>query len=81
MLEQAGFRVESITLFARPTPLPDGLARWLEIFATPALAAVPPSERTDLISETEQAAAPKLRTETGWIADYIRLRFAAEKSA
>ena len=81
MLEGAGLRVHSIELFARPTPLPDGLGRWLEIFSTPALTAVPIGDRADLIAETEDAAAPKLRTEAGWFADYVRLRFAAEKAA
>src|SRR5690554_3904965 len=41
-LERVGFRVDSIALIPRPTPLPGDVLGWLETFAPAFLAALPP---------------------------------------
>lgn len=77
-LRRAGFAVETIELFPRPTVLPGDLGEWLETFADPFLKAVPQRERGDLIAEVRIALEPELRAVDGsWTADYVRLRFAA----
>ncbi len=80
LLEAHGFSVRSITLFARPTPLPGDLSAWLETFAQSFLRAVSTEERPRLIDEVSTALRPRLYDAgRGWVADYVRLRFAAVK--
>ena len=77
-LQEAGFTVRTLALFERPTPLPGPLASWLETFATATLAAVPAEERSHLIQEVTDLLRPRLfDPHRGWVADYVRLRFAA----
>jgi trans-aconitate methyltransferase len=79
-LERGGFTVEVIELIPRPTPLPSGLAGWLETFARPYLAAVPPADHGRFLARVEALAATALRDEDGgWTADYVRLRFRARR--
>jgi SAM-dependent methyltransferase len=79
-LEGCGFRVESITLIPRPTPLPGSLGDWLDTFAESFLAAVPARERPAVKREIEVELRPKLVDASGvWVADYVRLRFMARK--
>jgi SAM-dependent methyltransferase len=79
-LEKHGFAVRTIALFARPTPLPGELSAWLETFAQPSLRAVSVEERPGLIEEVTVALRPSLYdADRGWVADYVRLRFAALK--
>ncbi|HKF73270.1 MAG TPA: class I SAM-dependent methyltransferase [Stellaceae bacterium] len=81
-LERRGFRVESIALVPRPTPLPGPLGDWLDTFAESFLAAVPPVERPAVKREVEAELRPKLVNAEGvWVTDYVRLRFAARKPA
>jgi SAM-dependent methyltransferase len=81
-LERQGFVVESIALTPRPTPLPGPLGDWLDTFAESFLAALPPADRPALKREVEAELRPKQLDERGvWIADYVRLRFAARKPA
>jgi hypothetical protein len=42
-VERAGFRVDSIALIPRPTPLPGDVIDWLETFAQSFLQGLPPS--------------------------------------
>jgi len=78
LLEAHGFSVRSITLFARPTPLPGELSAWLETFAQSYLRAVSSEERPRLMDEVSAALRPHLYDPgRGWVADYVRLRFAA----
>jgi trans-aconitate methyltransferase len=80
LLEAHRFVVRTITLFARPTPLPGELSAWLETFAQSFLRAVPDEERPRLMDEVTAALRPRLYHEgRGWVADYVRLRFAAVK--
>jgi trans-aconitate methyltransferase len=79
-LEKVGFTVEYITLFERPTPLPEGIIGWLEMFAQQFTAQLPLDEREDFIHEVIELCESKLCDGKGnWIADYVRLRFSAIK--
>jgi SAM-dependent methyltransferase len=79
-LRRAGFLPQSLQLIPRPTPLPTGMRGWLETFANPLCAALPSEERAGFLDEVTARLRPVLcDTEGNWIADYIRLRFAATK--
>jgi trans-aconitate methyltransferase len=79
-LERAGFRVDSIALIPRPTPLPGDVIAWLETFAQNFLHGLAGDARTDYLHEVRAALEPQLRDSAGtWVADYVRLRFAATK--
>jgi trans-aconitate methyltransferase len=79
-LERAGFRVDSIALFPRPTPLPGDIIDWLETFAQCFLNGLGDSARHDYLQEVRTILEPQLVDKNGvWIADYVRLRFAATK--
>ena len=79
-LERAGFRVDSIALIPRPTPLPGDIVGWLETFAESFTRALPPEQRPAYLEEVRAALEPRLRGADGiWVADYVRLRFSATK--
>ena len=79
-LEQAGFHVDSLALIPRPTPLPGDIAGWLETFALSFLDGLEGEARAEYLSEVRAALEPALRGPDGvWIADYVRLRFAATR--
>jgi SAM-dependent methyltransferase len=77
-LEAHGFRVDSIALIPRPTPLPTDLSGWLDTFAGGVLSVLPPNERLDARDAVVALLTPVLRDTRGrWTLDYVRLRFAA----
>jgi trans-aconitate methyltransferase len=79
ILARHGFTVRAIELIPRPTPLPTGMAGWLETFADAAFAALPAGSRDAARDEALALLRPSLCDENGnWIADYMRLRFAAD---
>ena len=79
-LERRGFRVDSIVLFPRPTPLPGDMTAWLETFAESFTAALPAPDRAAFLAEVQRRLEPHLLDANGqWSADYVRLRFAATK--
>jgi SAM-dependent methyltransferase len=81
MLEAAGFSVERIVRFARPTPLPTGAHGWLEIMLAPFFDQFG-ERREEALDKVIGAVEPSLRDHTGqWFADYVRLRFAAKLSS
>jgi len=81
-LERAGFRVERIALIPRPTPLPGDITGWLETFAHSFFQGFSADERADYLREVRAELEPRLRDDNGiWVADYVRLRFAATKPA
>jgi len=81
-LERAGFRVDSIALIPRPTPLPGDLIGWLETFAQSFLHGLPSAAREEYLQEVRATLEPQLRENDGtWVADYVRLRFAATKAS
>jgi SAM-dependent methyltransferase len=80
LLEAGGFRVARMEHFPRPTPLaggPGGLADWFTMFGGQLTAAVPPARLPDIVARAEELAAPRLRRDDRWVADYWRLRFLA----
>jgi trans-aconitate methyltransferase len=80
-LERAGVRVDSIALIPRPTPLPGDIVGWLETFALNFFSGFSDEARSDYLHEVQTVIEPQLRDANGtWVADYIRLRFAATKA-
>jgi len=80
-LEKAGFSVEEMWHFPRPTPLPTGMRGWLETFAVPYLSDQPTQVQVEMLDRITDLLAPSLRDEEGqWIADYVRLRLVATKA-
>lgn len=80
-LEAAGFVVDQIRLVPRPTPLPAGLEAWLDTFAEDFFISLSPADRIAARAEVVGLLRPVLMDERGtWIADYVRLRFAARRS-
>lgn len=80
-LEAAGFTVGEIRIVPRPTPLPAGLDAWLDTFAGDFFGALPEHDRVPARTEIVDLLRPILMDETGiWIADYVRLRFRAERA-
>ncbi len=83
-LEEAGFTVRLLEYFDRPTRMtegPDGAADWVRVYAADPLRDVPPPLVQPLLERVNELAAPALRRESGWVADYVRLRFAAVRKA
>jgi trans-aconitate methyltransferase len=84
LLEAGGFRVARMEHFPRPTPLaggPDGLADWLTMFGRSLLAEVPADRLPRVLARAGELAAPSLRRDGRFIADYWRLRFVAVAEA
>ena len=80
ILENQGFKVPYIARIDRPTPLPGGLRSWLKVFSASHTAGFTDEERENFYDEVEDYCRPRLyNEEKGWIADYVRLRFLAEK--
>jgi len=81
-LQRRGFVVRAISLFERPTPLPGDISGWLETFLQAHLLALPTKVRPMVVSAIVDELRPKLCDPSGqWNADYVRLRFRADKSA
>jgi trans-aconitate methyltransferase len=79
-LERHGFRVEEITLTPRPTPLPSGMADWLQTFRSSVLQQLAEAERPAAIEQIVSLLKPVLCDREGnWTADYVRLRFVARR--
>jgi trans-aconitate methyltransferase len=80
-LTRGGFVVSYIALIPRPTPLPGDVAGWLETFAESFTSTLPAAERPAYIAEVREALRPELCDAEGkWTADYVRLRFSANRS-
>ncbi|WP_249975850.1 class I SAM-dependent methyltransferase [Vreelandella olivaria] len=78
LLQTVGFRVESIELIPRPTPLPTGMAGWLETFASPFLHGLDEDLKVAVVDNTMSLLAHSLSDGQGnWTADYVRLRVSA----
>jgi hypothetical protein len=79
-LKNGGFAISYIALIPRPTPLPGDVTGWLETFAESFTACLPLPERAAFVEEVRESLRPQLCDSEGkWIADYVRLRFAAVK--
>lgn len=81
MLEKAGFVVDRILLFARPTHLPTGIRGWLKTMRSPFFSQFE-AKQEEAYERVIAALEPSLKDDTGqWHADYVRLRFAAHLPA
>jgi hypothetical protein len=81
-LTSGGFVINYIALIPRPTELPGDVTGWLETFAESFTSTLPATQRASYIAEVREALRPQLRDAEGrWTADYVRLRFAAQKDA
>jgi hypothetical protein len=79
-LVAGGFRVESLVVTARPTPLPSDVRGLLDIFMGAFTSALPPDARLAVLGEVSDALRPRLCDEHGrWTADDVCLRFRAAK--
>ncbi|RYX81576.1 class I SAM-dependent methyltransferase [bacterium] len=80
-LEGGDLEPTFLQLFSRPTPLEgkEGIQTWWRQFRATYLATLSSAEQDALLLRAEELAAPKLRDDKGWFADYIRLRFVAIK--
>ncbi len=78
-LERAGFEVISIALIPRPTSLPTQISGWLRTFAGPFVGALPVPQQSHILADAERRLTALHDPIEGWIADYVRLRFAARK--
>lgn len=78
LLEAAGFDVEMMRWFPRPTPLAEGQtpADWTRLFRANVWSGVPAQLHESVASEVDERCA-ELRTAQGWSIDYWRLRFVA----
>ncbi|MBV8255367.1 MAG: methyltransferase domain-containing protein [Chitinophaga sp.] len=82
LLEKAGFTIERVSFFDRPTKLHDpqnGISTWLEMFGDHFFAAVPEKVKKEILQEVQQELGPALTREGNLYADYVRLRVAAVK--
>lgn len=80
MLEAAGFRVEQMGWFRRPTPLAAGStpADWTRHFRATTWEQVPADLHGEVARRIDaHAETAGLRDGSGWLADYCRLRFLA----
>lgn len=81
-LERAGFRVDFIAHFDRPTPLPTDVVGWIGTFGESFTHRLPERERAAYLEEVRARLAEQLVDEAGrWVLDYVRLRFRATKRA
>jgi trans-aconitate methyltransferase len=84
LLEAGGFQVARMEHVPRPTLLaggPDGLADWLTMFGRSMLSEVPAQRLPRVLARAGELAAPSLRRDGRFVADYWRLRFVAGAGA
>lgn len=74
LLERAGFRVELIAHFDRPTPLPGGVGDWIATFGQRYTHALPAAARAGYLHDVCARLVP-----LEGVLDYVRLRLRARK--
>lgn len=81
-LENAGFIVEDLFSFDRPTELfgEEGLTLWLLMFAEEFLVPLDDNERERLLDTLRERLREELYQDGRWILDYQRLRFRARNN-
>lgn len=82
LLEKAGFRIDRVHFFDRPSKLVDpetGISDWLEMFGGHFFAGVPEKDKGAILQQVQHELAPKLMRDGDLYADYVRLRVAATK--
>lgn len=79
-LERAGFRVEVMYYFDRPTPLPGDLLDWIATFGDSFTNLLSDAARESYLRDVRAELACELVDSNGvWVLDYVRLRFRAKK--
>jgi trans-aconitate methyltransferase len=78
-LERAGFRVEFLAHFDRPTPLPGDVLDWIATFGERFTLALPPEQRAAYLRDVRARLAPLQQGEQ-WVLDYVRLRVRARRA-
>ncbi|MEP9355431.1 methyltransferase domain-containing protein [Xanthobacter sp. KR7-65] len=77
-LETAGFLIDAVHTFHRPTPMPSGAKAWIEKLGRWFLDALPPEQRDEACEEAARLMSHTMKTARGhWTADYHHLRFKA----
>jgi SAM-dependent methyltransferase len=79
-LEDAGFDVEYVRYFRRPTPLENcenGIADWYRMFGKNFIDAVPEGAEERVIARAAALCEKTLCPNGAWAVDYTRLRFVA----
>ncbi|NLR57107.1 methyltransferase domain-containing protein [Chitinophaga polysaccharea] len=82
LLEKAGFRVDRVHFFDRPSKLVNpetGISDWLEMFGQHFFATVPETDKMAILAQVQQEVAGQLTKDNALYADYVRLRVAATK--
>jgi len=71
--------VEMAEITPRPTPLEEsGVVGWLRLFTDFWISEIPAEQVDTFLEEVEREVRPSLYSkESGWSADYVRLRFKA----
>jgi trans-aconitate methyltransferase len=79
-LTKRGFTINYIAIIPRPTPLPGDVTAWLETFAQSFTATLTAADRPGYLAEIQEVLRSELCNPDGkWTADYVRLRFYANK--
>ena len=80
-LVNAGFFIEYIELFERPTPLPTGIRGWLITYYHGLMSSFTEKQKEKFLNDISDMLKPDLYDEASstWFADYVRLRFKALK--
>ena len=71
----AGFQVERIESYPRPTALPGDVKAWLRTFGQAFLQRVPSDAVDGVLEEVQEALRPLAASDGLWQADYVRLKF------
>lgn len=81
LLTEAGFTVEHIQLYDRPTPLygENGIKDFITMFLGQYLQGIDLITQNNIISNVEHILKPKLYKDNAWVADYVRIQFKAIK--
>jgi trans-aconitate methyltransferase len=79
-LEGAGFHIENIDLFPKPVRLETGIEGWIETFMGAFWRQLREPDRPAFFSDMAEKLRNELYTGGSWYADYVRLRFKANKT-
>ncbi len=82
LLRQAGFTIQQIDTYERPTPLQGGekgLTYWLTQFFASDLQKMPPAQQEYCLERVQSLLRSVLWNGQEWVADYKRIRVAAVK--
>lgn len=81
LLEERGFELTFASLFPRQTFLDgeEGMRNWIEMFASYFFEGISDDKRLEILADIERRLRPKLYENSGWFADYRRIRVMAFK--